>query len=110
MLHYDAVHNPTPAQMGIPPGSKKSQPTQKGVINQAQHLAYLESHPYVHFEEDELILVSILKKFHSIRVLFYFIFNLDKHYFIIYFGVIKIMSNTNNKKFDIGIIHSILME
>lgn len=54
MLHYDSVHNPTPAQMGIPPGSKKSQPTQKGVLNQAQHLAYLESHPYIHYEEEEL--------------------------------------------------------
>lgn len=62
MLHYDSVHNPTPAQMGIPPGSKKSQPTQKGVLNQAQHLAYLESHPYIHYEEEELTSVSKRKK------------------------------------------------
>ncbi|XP_064612178.1 cell division cycle 5-like protein [Liolophura sinensis] len=54
MQRYDSVYSPTLAQMGIAPGSKKSQPSQKTVINQAQHLAYLEQHPYEKFTEDDL--------------------------------------------------------
>ncbi|CAI9717259.1 division cycle 5 [Octopus vulgaris] len=55
MLHYDSLHNPTASQMGITPGMKKSVPNQKVAVNQAQHLAYLETHPYVRYEEEELI-------------------------------------------------------
>lgn len=52
MLHYDAVYSPTPGQLGVNPNSKK--PSQKGVANQAQHLAYLEQHPYASYTEDDL--------------------------------------------------------
>ncbi|GAB1598639.1 cell division cycle 5-like protein [Argonauta hians] len=55
MLHNDSLHNPTPGQMGITPGSKKQIPNQKSAVNQAQHVAYLESHPFVQYEEEELI-------------------------------------------------------
>lgn len=58
MQRYDAVYSPTLPQMGITPGSKKSQPSQKTVINQTQHLAYLEQHPYEKFTEEELKEVS----------------------------------------------------
>ena len=54
MLHYDAVYTPTPSQLGIAPGAKKNTPSQKGVLNQAQHLAYLEQYPYGTFSEDDL--------------------------------------------------------
>ncbi|KAK7485200.1 hypothetical protein BaRGS_00023610 [Batillaria attramentaria] len=40
-------------QLGITPGSKKP-PSQKGVVNQAQHLAYLEQNPYDKFDDDDL--------------------------------------------------------
>ena len=60
MMHYDAVYSPTPGQMGITPGSKK--PSQKGVVNQAQHLAYLESNPYDAFTEDDMQNVCYLNK------------------------------------------------
>ena len=52
MLHYDAVYNPTLAQQGIQAGKKTS--TQKAVLNQAQHLAYLETHPYKKYDEYDL--------------------------------------------------------
>ncbi|KAK7485137.1 hypothetical protein BaRGS_00023547 [Batillaria attramentaria] len=40
-------------QLGITPGSKKP-PSQKGVVNQAQHLDYLEQNPYDKFDDDDL--------------------------------------------------------
>ncbi|XP_021355301.1 cell division cycle 5-like protein [Mizuhopecten yessoensis] len=52
MLHYDAVYSPTPGQLGVNPNSKK--PSQKGVVNQAQHLAYLEQHPYSGYTEEDI--------------------------------------------------------
>ncbi|XP_071113531.1 cell division cycle 5-like protein [Haliotis cracherodii] len=54
MVHYDAVYSPTLAQLGITPGSKKPVPSQKGIVNQAQHLAFLEQHPYDNFSEEDL--------------------------------------------------------
>ncbi|GFO03517.1 cell division cycle 5-like protein [Plakobranchus ocellatus] len=45
MLHHDAVHCPTDAQLGVTPGSKA--PTaQKAAASQAAHLAYLDKNPY----------------------------------------------------------------
>lgn len=61
MMHHDAVYTPTPQQLGIPPGSKKP-PSQKGVINQAQHLSYLEQNPYDQFDDEELQLAHQLLK------------------------------------------------
>ena len=58
MLHYDAVYTPTPAQQGVTPGTKKPAASQRAVLNQAQHLAYLESHPYHQVEQEELQAVS----------------------------------------------------
>lgn len=45
MLHYDAVHSPDVGEKG-----KK----QSSVLSQAQHLAYLEQHPYEAFSSQEL--------------------------------------------------------
>nr|KAG5698263.1 hypothetical protein BaRGS_024070 [Batillaria attramentaria] len=53
MMHHDAVYSPTPQQLGITPGSKKP-PSQKGVVNQTQHLDYLEQNPYDKFDDDDL--------------------------------------------------------
>lgn len=53
MLHYDSLYSPTPLQMGITPGSKKP-PPQKGAVNQAAHLAYLEQNPYAKFQMEDL--------------------------------------------------------
>lgn len=50
MLHYDAVHS------GEPPGSTRK----GGAISQAQHLAYLEQHPYHDIPEETLEKVSSL--------------------------------------------------
>ena len=57
MLHHDAVYSPTPGQQGLVPGSKK--PSQKAVVNQAAHLAFLESHKYDTYEEEEIAEVSM---------------------------------------------------
>lgn len=54
MLHYDAVQNPTSQQIGITPGSKKPKQPHSSVLNQAQHLAFLEKHPYEKMPEEEL--------------------------------------------------------
>lgn len=53
MLHFDAVHSPTLQQMGLAPGMKKP-PGQKSIINQAQHLGYLEQHPFVKHKDEDL--------------------------------------------------------
>ncbi|KAL3882692.1 hypothetical protein ACJMK2_029005 [Sinanodonta woodiana] len=61
MLHYDAVYSPTPAQLGIVPG-KKNLPSQKSVVNQAAHLAYLEQNPFEKISEDDIeMAVTLLK-------------------------------------------------
>lgn len=61
MMHYDALYSPTPQQMGITPGSKKP-PQQKAVLNQAAHVSFLEQNPYVKYEDDDLVKVSIIVK------------------------------------------------
>jgi hypothetical protein len=61
MMHYDAVHSPTPAQLGLMPGKKGAQqPSQKSVVSQAQHMAYLEQHPYRRYEEKDLEKVCVI--------------------------------------------------
>ncbi|KAL8575347.1 hypothetical protein ACOMHN_048640 [Nucella lapillus] len=57
MMHHHALYSPTPQQMGITPGTKKPQ-GQKGALNQAQHLAYLEDHPYVKYEDGDIQLAK----------------------------------------------------
>ncbi|XP_060551869.1 cell division cycle 5-like protein [Ruditapes philippinarum] len=54
MLHNDAAYNPTEFQLGITPGSKKNQPSQKSVANQAAHIAFLKDHPLKKVTEDEI--------------------------------------------------------
>lgn len=58
MQHFDAVHTPTPWQLGMGPGKKN----QKNVTSQAQHLSYLQQHPYDKFTEDDLEQVGIVKQ------------------------------------------------
>ncbi|KAK3089147.1 hypothetical protein FSP39_001265 [Pinctada imbricata] len=50
MEHYDAVYSPTPGQLGAVPGKKG----QKSVATQAQHLSYIQQHPYNKYTEEEL--------------------------------------------------------
>lgn len=50
MLHYDAAYTPTLSQLGVVPGKKG----QKGAMNQAQHLAFLEQHKYDNYTEEDL--------------------------------------------------------
>uniref|UniRef100_T1J4B6 Exosome complex component 10 homolog n=1 Tax=Strigamia maritima TaxID=126957 RepID=T1J4B6_STRMM len=52
MLHYDTVNNPSSSQMGMTITSEKIEST--GIVNQAQHVAYLEQHQYERFTESEL--------------------------------------------------------
>lgn len=58
MQHFDAVHTPTPAQMGMVPVKKN----QKNVTTQAQHLSYLQQHPYDKLTEEELEQVHTARK------------------------------------------------
>ena len=58
MLHHDYVYCPTDGQMGIAPGSKNTQPSQKSVANQAAHIAYLNKNPLETFTEEEIEMVS----------------------------------------------------
>lgn len=58
MLHHDSAKNPTEAQLGIAPGSKKTQPSQQSVANQAAHLAFLKQHPLEKIPEEEIEMVS----------------------------------------------------
>lgn len=44
MLHYDAVFSPTAQQLA----------SKRQVVTQAQHLAYLEQHPYEPYGQPEL--------------------------------------------------------
>ena len=52
MLHYDAVYSPPVIPADI---KKRGQ-----VTSQAQHLAYLEQHPYETYSQDQLVQVSII--------------------------------------------------
>lgn len=57
MLHHDCAYNPTASQLGITPG-KKNQPSQKSVVNQAAHIAFLEQHPLEKVSEADLDLAK----------------------------------------------------
>ena len=57
MLHHDCAYNPTAAQLGIT-GGKKNQPSQKSVLNQAAHIAFLEENPLEKINDSDLDLVS----------------------------------------------------
>ena len=56
MLHYDALQNPTAEQQGVT-GKKDAQ---KAAIQQSQHRAYLEQHPYDEVDEYEMELAKDL--------------------------------------------------
>lgn len=79
MLHYDSVYNPTLAQQGVLPGTKK--PSQKAVVNQAAHLAFLEDHPYESYEDEDLQEVYI----YIHLILYSFIINVSPN------GAVKII-------------------
>ncbi|XP_064627229.1 cell division cycle 5-like protein [Lineus longissimus] len=61
MLHNDAVFSPTTAQQGLLPGVKK-QASQKTIVNQAQHIAFLEQHPFEDMVDDELVVARDMLK------------------------------------------------
>lgn len=49
MLHYDSVYSPVPIV----------EPKRRGqVMSQAQHLAYLEQHPYINYGQDQITQVK----------------------------------------------------
>ena len=55
MMHHDALYSPTVAQQGVTSGAaKRRQAQHKAVVNQAQHIAFLEEHPYKEYEQDEI--------------------------------------------------------
>lgn len=56
MLHYDAVQNPSASQQGLTDPTKK----QKAAAAHAQHLSFLEDHPYSEIEEEHLKEVETL--------------------------------------------------
>ena len=60
MLHHDAVYSPTLAQQGMLPSARGKKQAQKAAQSQTQHVAYLEQHPYVEFQESEIDEVSML--------------------------------------------------
>ena len=51
MMHHDCIETPTPAQMGE--GSKKKN-SDRGIVNEASHRAYLDKHPYQKFDDAEI--------------------------------------------------------
>lgn len=50
MLHYDALHNPTDIKK------------QLSVVNQAQHMAYLEQRPYQAYSPEDMTKVHTVSK------------------------------------------------
>ena len=53
MMHHDCIETPTAAQMGE--GSKKKKSLDdRGIINEAQHRAYLDKHPYQKFADEDI--------------------------------------------------------
>ena len=56
MMHHDCVETPTPAQMGE--GGKKKgglgSDGERAIVNEQQHRAFLEKHPYQQFSEEEV--------------------------------------------------------
>ncbi len=53
MMHHDCLETPTRAQMGGGASSKKGG-TDRAIVNEQGHRAYLERHPYRQFSEEEL--------------------------------------------------------
>lgn len=51
MLHYDAVCDPLPPEVAT---LTQSGPKKQPILTEAQHLAYLQAHPYQQFTEEEL--------------------------------------------------------
>lgn len=51
MLHYDAVRNPLPPEVAT---LTQSGPKKQPILTETQHLAYLQTHPYQQFNEEEL--------------------------------------------------------
>lgn len=51
MLHYDAVRNPLPPEVAT---LTQSGPKKQPILTEVQHLAYLQSHPYQQFSEEEI--------------------------------------------------------
>jgi len=51
MLHHDCLETPTMAQQGDAPGKKKAE---RGIVDESQHRAYLDRHPYKEYSPDEM--------------------------------------------------------
>jgi len=64
MLHYDAVLNPLPPEVAT---LTQSGPKKQPILTEAQHLAYLQAHPYQQFTEEEMENVIKNKCFHRFR-------------------------------------------
>lgn len=52
MLHHDCVETPTKAQLGEGVHKKKS--SDRGILNEAGHRAYLDKHPYEKFDDEAI--------------------------------------------------------
>lgn len=54
MMHYDAVKNPTMAQLGIKDPNEKHKPKPAGLVNEAQYYSFLQRNPYDNFDENDI--------------------------------------------------------
>jgi len=57
MLHYDAVCSPLPPEVAT---LTQSGPKKQPILTETQHLAYLQTHPYQQFTEEEM--ENVIKK------------------------------------------------
>ena len=53
MLHHDCLETPTMAQQGDTAGRKKAD-RERGIVNETQHRAYLDRHPYKAHSKDDM--------------------------------------------------------
>jgi len=53
MLHHDCLETPTMAQQGDVSGRKKAD-RERGIVNETQHRAYLDRHPYKEHSKDDM--------------------------------------------------------
>merc|ERR1711997_1282419 len=57
MMHHDCIETPTPAQMGEGSSGKKKKSNMddgRSILNEANHRAYLDKHPYQRFDDDDI--------------------------------------------------------
>jgi hypothetical protein len=59
MMHYDAVKNPTPGQLGLKESTEKHKAKPGGLVNEAQYYTFLQRNPYDNFDENDIKSVRV---------------------------------------------------